>query len=59
MHFQYIVEDGIKEEKNGFYVKIIHQYLSSQEHNKNLLRENCRQENFIKMYIECTLKTLY
>ena len=38
VHFQYLVKDGIKKEKNGFYVKIIHQYLSSQEHLKSLLR---------------------
>ena len=38
MQFQYLVQDGIKKEKNGFYVKIIHQYLNSQEHNKVLLR---------------------
>ena len=38
MHFQYLVEDGIKKENNGFYVKVIHQYLSIKEHHKRLLR---------------------
>ena len=38
MHFQYLVEDGIKKEKNGFYIKIIQQYISSQGHHKSLLR---------------------
>ena len=38
MQFQYLVQDGIKKEKYGFYVKIIHQYLSSQEHHIVLLR---------------------